>query len=125
MLQSAGRLAQVGGTPYLGQIIEAVPHVAHVAEYATIVREKWRLRQAVSRAQTIIASIQTGAVPNDDVQAMLEEAEQWFAEIAHQRQDKFLVPIRDSLDEAMKSLQSMSQRGVAITGTPDAVETAR
>jgi replicative DNA helicase len=117
-LHASGRLAQVGGTPYLGQIVDSVPHVANVAEYAVIVREKWRLRQAMARAQTIIGTIRGGTVPNDEVQTLLEEAEQWFAEIAHQRQDKFLVPLKDSLAEALKSLQDMSKRGATITGTP-------
>jgi len=117
-LHASGRLAQVGGTPYLGQIVDSVPHIAHVAEYAVIVREKWRLRQAMARAQTIIGTIRGGTVPNDEVQTLLEEAEQWFAEIAHQRQDKFLIPIKDTLSEALKSLQEMSKRGAAVTGTP-------
>jgi replicative DNA helicase len=116
-LKDSGRLAQVGGTPYLAQIHDAVPYVAHVEEYAGIVREKWRLRQAMARAQTIIGTIRTGSVPNDEVQTLLEEAEQWFAEIAHQQQDKFLVPIHDSLTETLASLQAMSQRGATITGT--------
>jgi len=117
-LKDSGRLAQVGGTPYLAQLTDSVPYVAHVEEYATIVREKWRLRQAMVRAQTLIGTIRAGSVPNDEVQGLLEETEQWFAEIAHQQQDKFLVPIRDSLSETLQSLQAMSQRGVSITGTP-------
>jgi len=117
-LQASGRLAQIGGTPYLGQIQDSVPYVAHVEQYATIVREKWRLRQAIERSQTIIATIRGGGVTNDDVQGLLEQAELSFAEIAHQQQSKHLVPIKDSLDEAMKSLKAMSQRGVTITGTP-------
>jgi replicative DNA helicase len=117
-LQVSGRLAQIGGTPYLSQIIDSVPHVANVGEYASIVREKWRLRQAMSRAQTIVGTIRTGSVANADVQALLEEAEAAFAEIAHQQQSRFLVPLRDALDAAYKDLNAMAQRGATITGTP-------
>jgi replicative DNA helicase len=117
-LHGHGRLAQVGGTPYLGQIIDSVPHVANVSEYAVIVREKWRLRQAMARAQTIVATIRTGAVATTDVQALLEEAETSFTEIAHQQQSRFLVPLRDALDAAYKDLHAMAQRGATITGTP-------
>jgi replicative DNA helicase len=117
-LQASGRLAQIGGTPYLAQIQDAVPYVANVAEYATIVREKWRLRQALARAQTLIATIRAGSIPDDEVQALLEEAEFAFGELAHQQQTKNLVPIKESLAEALQNLQAMSKRGVAITGTP-------
>jgi replicative DNA helicase len=117
-LNAAGRLAQIGGTQYLAQLIDAVPHVANVVEYATIVREQWRLRQAMARAQVVIATIRAGKIASDDVQAVLEEAETAFGLIAHQQQSKFLVPIKESLDEACQALRLMIERGETITGTP-------
>ncbi len=117
-LNASGRLAQVGGTPYLAQLIGDIPHVTNVVEYATIVREQWRLRQAVARAQVIIGTIRAGKIASDDVQALLEEAETAFGTIAHQQQSKFLVPIKESLDAAYQALRLMSERGETITGTP-------
>ena len=117
-LQDAGRLQQVGGTPYLADIQDKIPHIANVGEYAAIIKEKWRLRQAMARAQTIVATIRTGQVPNGDVQALLEEAELAFSELAHQQQTKHLVLLKESLADTLQTLQAMSQRGAAITGTP-------
>jgi len=116
-LESTGRLAQVGGTPYLVVLIEA-PYVLHVQEHAKIVRERYRLRLAMKKAETIAAYIKSAPVPDDEVQALLEEAELAFGEIAHQQQTKFLIPIRDSLKETYDALQLMSERGDAITGVP-------
>jgi replicative DNA helicase len=117
-LQDSGRLAQVGGTPYLAQLVDATPAVLHVSEHAAIIREKWRLRQALARAQTIVATIRAGQIPSADVQALLEEAELTFAELAHQQQTKHLVVLKSSLDETLQSLKLMSQRGATITGIP-------
>lgn len=116
-LELTGRLAQVGGSPYLVVLIEA-PYVLHVQEHAKIVRERWRLRCALKKADTVSALIRSAPVPDDEVQALLEETELAFGEIAHQQQTKFLIPIRDSLEETYKSLQLMSERGDAITGIP-------
>jgi len=116
-LQDSGRLAQVGGSPYLSVLIEA-PYVLHVQEHAKIVRERWRLRQALAHAQRLVATIRSSPVPHEEVQALLEETELMFGELAHQQQTKFLVPIRESLGAAYDALQSMAERGDTITGIP-------
>ncbi|HVR19583.1 MAG TPA: DnaB-like helicase N-terminal domain-containing protein, partial [Polyangiaceae bacterium] len=41
-LRDRGRLAQIGGTPYLAQLADATPAVAHVENHGRIIREKWR-----------------------------------------------------------------------------------
>ena len=35
------RLQQVGGTPYLAQLTDSIPAVAHVAAHARVVRESY------------------------------------------------------------------------------------
>jgi hypothetical protein len=51
-LRDLGRLDQVGGTPYLAQLVDATPAVAHVEEHATTVVEKWRLRALLDVCRT-------------------------------------------------------------------------
>ena len=47
-------LDDVGGLPYLAQIISSVPSAAHGAHYAEIVREKALLRQLISASNDIL-----------------------------------------------------------------------
>ncbi len=47
-LNSAGKLAEVGGMEYLGQLIENVPSSANICHYAQIVREH-ALRQNIAK----------------------------------------------------------------------------
>jgi replicative DNA helicase len=54
-LQSQGRADQVGGTPYLVQIIDATPAVAHVVDHAKIIADLALQRRAVARAQLMAA----------------------------------------------------------------------
>lgn len=44
-LERRGKLDEVGGAPYIGQVLAAVPHAAHSGYYADIVREKWLRRE--------------------------------------------------------------------------------
>src|SRR5205807_1620065 len=40
-LEERNQLGEIGGVPYLMEILESVPHAAHVKHYAEIVRDKW------------------------------------------------------------------------------------
>jgi replicative DNA helicase len=48
-------LASIGGAPYLAQITDATPAVAHVVAHARIVFEKWRLRAIIALCQRVAA----------------------------------------------------------------------
>ncbi len=55
-LRDTERLVQVGGTPYLAQLVDAVPSVANVSAYAAIIRDKWRLRKLITTCTQLAAS---------------------------------------------------------------------
>jgi hypothetical protein len=80
-LRASGRLDQVGGTPYLMQVLEATPATAHVLDHAKVVRDKARLRAAIAHAQLVAA---TGHNPEaaEDPGAFLREASDGFERIA-------------------------------------------
>jgi replicative DNA helicase len=50
-LKDSERLAQVGGTPYLAQIVEATPAIAHVTHHARIVAERAYQRRLIAELQ--------------------------------------------------------------------------
>jgi len=54
-LRDKGRLDQIGGTPYLAELANATPAVAHVAAHAQVIREKWRVRQLIATCQKFAA----------------------------------------------------------------------
>lgn len=71
-LRSHGRLAEVGGAPYLARIVDAAPAVANLERYARTVTQCSRLRALIRTAQTIAADGYTAA---DDVDGFIERAE--------------------------------------------------
>src|SRR5690606_654306 len=78
-LRSRERLEQVGGTPYLAQLTDATPAVAHVAAHAKTVRDKARLRQLIATFQQYTAE---GYGDCGNIQDFVDAAEQAVFEIA-------------------------------------------
>jgi hypothetical protein len=59
-LKAEGRLHEIGGSPYLSQIIDATPSVVHVADHARIVAGYWSVRQLQAECRAITAEIAGG-----------------------------------------------------------------
>jgi replicative DNA helicase len=61
----SGRLEEIGGTPYLGQLLHAVPSAAHAEYYAKIVRNK-AARRAMIRAGTELVRSAFASMQEED-----------------------------------------------------------
>lgn len=114
-LRDRNRLDQIGGTPYLAQLADATPAVAHVGAHAQVVREKWRLRQLIAICQRYAA--EGYAVP-PDVQKFIDQAEQAIFDIARTAEGSSVEPIRDAVVRAFKILEEAERRGGGVTGIP-------
>jgi hypothetical protein len=57
-LNNSGELEEIGGGEYLERLTKCVPHAAHAADYAKIVREKADLRNSIRRAREFIHAAQ-------------------------------------------------------------------
>ena len=53
-LRDRGRLEQIGGAPYLGQLTLA-PYVVRLEDHARRIVEKWRLRSLIAEGQAIVS----------------------------------------------------------------------
>jgi AAA domain/DnaB-like helicase N terminal domain len=86
LLRDRGQLEQVGGTPYLVEVLNAAPAVANVADYGRRVLEKARLRAIIANCQ--VTELQAyGDVGDSDA---------WLAERVSSFQ-KLGAPIRGGL----------------------------
>ena len=117
-LRDQGRLAQVGGTPYLGQIADATPAVLNAASHAAIVRNLWRVRMAGYTALKYSAEAYQSLGGAEEIQAWLERAEGEFADIAHLRETSFLRPLSDVLKEVYSNVSNAYHQKQRLQGTP-------
>ncbi|MET9209651.1 replicative DNA helicase [Streptomyces bacillaris] len=54
-LTKRGEIAKVGGAAYLHTLVQSVPTAANSSYYAEIVRDKWKLRQAIEAGTKVTA----------------------------------------------------------------------
>ena len=89
---------------YLTSIAETVPSVSNVKAYARIVEEKYRVRQLMLAAQSILE--QSGE--ESDADLLLENAEQRLYEIRSGRGQTGLTQMNDVVVDTLISLQQLS-----------------
>ncbi|HSG71853.1 MAG TPA: replicative DNA helicase [Planctomycetaceae bacterium] len=72
VLESNSQLEEIGGVPYLAQIMDTVPHAAHARYYAKIVREKWLQRNLIYTCTEVLRDSYESAVPVDEIMSQAE-----------------------------------------------------
>lgn len=117
-LRDQGRDRDVGGSSYIAQILDATPYVSNAVEHALIVRENYRLRQAIALAQTKVSEGYS-SVPKDpaSVQKWLEDYEAEIAALAHVHEQRMLVPISDVMQETQQLFSAIQSGGAAGIST--------
>src|SRR3954453_1086168 len=89
-------LEEIGGSAYLGAILNSVPSAAHGAHYAGIVREKSLLRQLISASNDILRD---AYAPHERAELVLDKAEKRIFEIAQQKVSGHMVAMEHVLQE--------------------------
>ena len=112
-LVRSGHYEDVGGAAYLAQILEAVPHAAHVRYYATIVREKWMQRSLIYACTEILSESYEAS---DDVEGLLQSAERRIFSILESQGDTGSFEIADILLEAFARLEERQSKAGDVTG---------
>ncbi len=114
-LQDKQQLEDVGGVSYLSQLVNAVPTSANIEYYATIVEEKSILRRLIRTATQIVSN---GYASSEDVNDLLNEAEQRILEISQQRSSTGFIPIREVLMEVFERVEFLYSNKGGATGIP-------
>lgn len=114
-LESLGLLEDVGGVNYLTELALVVPTAANVGHYAKIVEEKYLLRNLIATATEIVTK---GFEQNDNVEAILDEAEKKILEVSERRNRSGFLPISEVLNTSFAEIDRLSQLEEDITGLP-------
>lgn len=119
-LREKEKLEIVGGSAYLTSLVNTVPTATHVTHYASIVRRKRLLRDLIDASHHIA---QLGYREADDVEELIDEAEQKIFSISQHSLRQEFFAVREALDEAWERIDRLHKgdgalRGVT-TGFPD------
>jgi replicative DNA helicase len=112
-LAAAKLIEDTGGVSYLSELASSVPTAANIEYYARIVEEKSLLRRLI-RTATEIAS--DGYSREDEVEALLSEAEKNILAVAQRKNAGSFHNIKDVLVRTYDNIEEMHNRVGEITG---------
>ncbi|MFD2680875.1 replicative DNA helicase [Bacillus seohaeanensis] len=114
-LAAMKELEDVGGVSYLSELAASVPTAANVEYYAKIVDEKSLLRRLIHTATTIASD---GYNREDEVDALLGEAEKNIMEVAQRKNAGAFHNIKDVLVRTYDNIETLQNRVGDVTGIP-------
>lgn len=113
-LRNEGRLAQVGGTPYLALLQDAIPSVANLEAHARIIATKARQRAVTKLGHELAAE---GYEHRDDVDSWAQTAAQKLTDIAVGGQERDPAESFDALIPRVMQNLTARARGDASPRT--------
>ena len=115
-LRTSKDFDQIGGAPYLSELLGLVGSAANVKYYAQIVRKKELLRRLIEASNHIteIAYDET-----DPLESVLEEAEKQIYEITTKggSSDR-LIGFQEMIEETWARIEKLSEKDGGMRGTP-------
>ncbi len=114
-LRRSGELDEVGGPAALAALVEEAATAAHLLSYAAIVREKSLLRDLIRIATEIVGQSYEA---KEDVDTLLDQAEQQIFQLSERRMEGTAVPIRSILKETFEYIEKLYERKERVTGLP-------
>ncbi|WP_210471429.1 replicative DNA helicase [Sporosarcina sp. 6E9] len=114
-LSAKKELEDVGGISYLTEIANSVPTAANIVHYANIVEEKALLRRLIRVATTIV---EDGYTREDEVEALLSEAEKNMMEVSNRKNAGDFKHIKDVLVQTYDNIELLHTQQGDVTGIP-------
>lgn len=114
-LKKKNELEEVGGIEYLGLLEDFVPTATAVVHHAKILREKKTLRDLIQTATEIVSSSYSDS---EDVDTLLDKAEQSIFEISEKRSKPSFVKLPEIVKKGLSDLEKLSQEPGMVTGVP-------
>ena len=115
VLRKRNQIEEVGGSAYLASLMEAVPTAANVLHHARMVRETAILRSLINVATEVIAECYEHT---EDVEELLDRAEQMIFEISEQRVNAAFANLKELLKDSIRYTEQLYERHELITGLP-------
>lgn len=113
-LNRRDQFEDIGGANYIMEIMEAVPHAAHVRYYANIVREKWMQRSLIYSCTEILSESYDLST---DIDELLQSAERRIFSIVEEQEGGGNLAIGDILMDAFHRIDERMNCEGDVSGT--------
>ena len=105
-LKNKDELSNIGGSGYLGDLINSVPTAAHIIHYAKLIRDKKVLRDLITTSSEITERVFDNPENSED---LLDEIEQKIFSIAQKSNPKNFILLKDELKNAYERIEKLHQ----------------
>ena len=113
LLSDRKKLEEVGGAAYLASLTDIIPFTGTLVHHAGIIRKKSILRQLIQTTSEIAARCYDA---QDDIDALVEDAEKTIFEIAQSKKKQGFQPMSDIVPKAFDRITKLFDRQEHITG---------
>jgi len=116
-LKKSGELESAGGPAYIGGLVDELPIVANIEEYARIIREKATMRRLMEIGSALFGTASEDAVP---VAELLNDASQSLFNLTSEMLRGGMQQAKDLLLPEIERIEMLAARGStdAVTGLP-------
>ena len=114
-LEEKNQLDKVGGSSYLTELVNSVPSSANIVHYAKVVQKKSTLRKLILVASEIVS---LGYEEGEDVEKILDEAEQKLFSVSQKFIKQDFVPIKSILESAFNRIDELHKGDHKLRGVP-------
>lgn len=114
-LKKNGKLKEVGGSPYLAELLNVVPTSAHAEQYGRIIQEQYTKRQLVNAAAAIteMAFKEEGAAAS-----IVDRAEAEIFAISQAATRRDFIVVKDALAASFDRLDELHKKAGGLRGVP-------
>ncbi|HSB79644.1 MAG TPA: replicative DNA helicase [Candidatus Methylomirabilis sp.] len=109
------QLEEIGGASYLTSLVDAVPTAANVAHHARIVKDKALLHDLIQKGTAVVGR---AYADTDNVDDVLDWAEQQIFEISQHKISRSFVPVKSVLKGTFQLIEKLYDRKSHVTGVP-------
>ena len=114
-LEKNNDLDTVGGATYIASMLDGIPSISNVEQYAHIIREKSLLRRLIHSTNEILISSYSN---EHDASELVERAERAIFEISQDQVQRDFRKMSSITPEVIDQLEERYQNQMAITGVP-------
>jgi replicative DNA helicase len=114
-LEEKGQLEKVGGSSYLTSLVNSVPSSSNITHYAKVVQKKSTLRKLITTASEIV---ELGYKESEDVEKILDEAEQKLFGVSQKYIKQDFIPIKSILASAFDRIDELHKGDHKLRGVP-------
>lgn len=114
-LEEKNQLDKAGGSSYLASLANGVPSSSNIVHYAKVVQKKSMLRKLIAAASEMI---ELGYKESEDVEKILDEAEQRLFNVSQKYLQQDFVPIKSILAAAFERIDELHKGDHQLRGVP-------